>query len=251
MKTPNKGWIPDVPSIRDWKYADTHYTAVRPRPRIIDLRPKMPPVEDQLYIGSCTANAAVGATEYLDVLDGGAFTNDSRLFVYYNSRLLSGLQNVDSGSYNRDTIRCLIKWGCCDESMWPYDPTKVFTQPDQTCYDAARPHKILSYSRLNTRSDMLNCLNSGFPFIFGFTCYESFDSEEVARTGIVNMPKLGEKDMGGHAVLAVGYDLNQRRFIVRNSWGVNWGMQGYFTMPEEYLTNRDLSDDFWTIRKQA
>jgi len=84
---------------------------------------------------------------------------------------------------------------------------------------------------------------SGSPF------KESFESQEVAKTGIVQMPKRGEQALGGHAVLAVGYNDAKHTFPVRNSWGEDWGMKGYFTLPYKYLSNRNLSDDFWTIRR--
>ena len=92
------------------------------------------------------------------------------------------------------------------------------------------------------------CLAAGYPFVFGFTVYESFESQEVARSGVVPMPSSGEKILGGHAVLAVGYDDSTQRFIVRNSWGTGWGMSGYFTMPYQYVTDSNLADDLWTIR---
>ena len=94
---------------------------------------------------------------------------------------------------------------------------------------------------------MLVCLSQGYPFVFGFTVYESFESPVVKRTGVANMPKKGESVLGGHAVLAVGYNLKEKRFLVRNSWGKQWGKEGYFTMPFEYLET--LAADFWTIRK--
>jgi len=94
---------------------------------------------------------------------------------------------------------------------------------------------------------MKACLAEGFPFVFGFSVYEGFESSEVARTGKLNLPKPKEAFMGGHAVMAVGYDDKTSRFIVRNSWATDWGLDGYFTMPYEYLTNENLSDDFWTI----
>jgi C1A family cysteine protease len=95
---------------------------------------------------------------------------------------------------------------------------------------------------------MKGCLASGYPFIFGFTVYESFESEEVARTGRAPMPGGVERAIGGHAVVAVGYEEAHQRFLVRNSWGDGWGMKGYFTIPYTYLLQPDLSRDFWTIR---
>jgi C1A family cysteine protease len=73
----------------------------------------------------------------------------------------------------------------------------------------------------------------------------------VAQTGIVPMPSPQEQLLGGHCVVAVGYDDAQQRFIVRNSWGEGWGKNGYCTMPYAYLTDTDLSSDFWTIRLVA
>ena len=95
---------------------------------------------------------------------------------------------------------------------------------------------------------MKGCLASGYPFIFGFTVYESFESAQVAQTGHVPLPQEGEQVLGGHAVCAVGYDDANQWFIARNSWGTGWGMQGYFTLPYTYLTSRSLSSDFWTVR---
>ena len=95
---------------------------------------------------------------------------------------------------------------------------------------------------------MKGCLAEGFPFVFGFSVYESFESDEVTKTGVAPMPAKGETLMGGHAVLAVGYDDSDERLLVRNSWSEGWGMKGYFTLPYGYLTERALSSDFWSIR---
>jgi C1A family cysteine protease len=108
---------------------------------------------------------------------------------------------------------------------------------------------VTTYQRVITTLDQLRgCLAAGYPFVFGFTVYESFESQQVASSGEAPMPKAGEKQLGGHAVLAVGYDEDQQRFIVRNSWGPGWGMKGYFTLPYPYLLQDTLSSDFWTIR---
>src|SRR3954453_8116393 len=95
-------------------------------------------------------------------------------------------------------------------------------------------------------ADMKGCLAAGFPFVFGFTVYESFRS--VTQNGEVPLPSLGEKVIGGHAVLAVGYADDEQKFVCRNSWGDQWGDAGYFYMPYAYLLDSNLSDDFWTVR---
>src|SRR5260370_2581404 len=93
---------------------------------------------------------------------------------------------------------------------------------------------------------MKGCLASGYPFVFGFSVYESFESQQVAQTGHVPMPHPGEKQIGGHAVLAVGYDDAHNWLLHRNSWGDGWGMARYFTIPYTYLTASNLAERFLT-----
>jgi C1A family cysteine protease len=139
--------------------------------------------------------------------------------------------------------------GDCPEKEWPYNIAKFTVKPSTGCYKDALKYKALSYQRVvQTLSQLKGCLASGYPFVFGFTVYESFESDAVAKSGAVPMPAPNEKVLGGHAVLAVGYDDSAQRFIVRNSWGKTWGLQGYFTMPYAYLTDNNLADDIWTIR---
>jgi C1A family cysteine protease len=214
----------------------------------VDLRTGCSPVEDQGALGSCTANALVGALEFLEKKDGAAFVDLSRLFVYYNERVIEGTADSDSGAFLRDGIKSLAKQGVCPEPEWPYRIAAFRKKPTPKCYADAANHQITSYRRIVTTDEMRTCLADGFPFVFGFTVYESFESSQVAKTGIVNLPKPKEQVVGGHAVAAVGYDEAAQRFIARNSWGTNWGMRGYFTIPYEYLADRNLSDDFWTIR---
>lgn len=241
------GWLPDLPDRRDFLYA-----AIAPKvarlPRKVDLQPKCPPVENQGQLGSCTANALVGALEFLELRDGARFVDLSRLFVYYNERLIEGTVDQDSGAFIRDGIKSLAKQGVCPEQQWPYKIAAFKRHPTSPCYAAAKKHRITSYHRIITLDEMHTCLADGFPFVFGFTVYQSFESAAVANSGVLNLPTTRERVVGGHAVMAVGYDDTVRRFLVRNSWGANWGKRGYFTMPYAYLSDRNLSDDFWTVR---
>ena len=242
------GWLPDLPDQRDFSYS-----VIRPRlaavPTKVDLRPRCPPVENQGAIGSCTANALVGALEFLELKGGCPLVDLSRIFVYYNERVIEGTVKEDSGAFLRDGIKSLAKQGVCPEKEWPYRVAGFTRKPNRKCYSDAKKHQITSYHRISTLDDMRTCLADGFPFVFGFTVYEAFESAAVAKSGVLNLPGPKEKVVGGHAVMGVGYDDTQKQFIIRNSWDTDWGMKGYFTMPYDYLDPaKNLADDFWTIR---
>jgi C1A family cysteine protease len=245
MRIPSYGWIPDRPDHRDYLYS-----SIAPKVKLplkVDLRSQDSSIENQGRLGSCTANALAGNLQFLEIMSGQVYKDLSRLFIYYNERAIEGTIGYDSGAMIRDGIKVLAKYGVCAESNWPYDIAQFTRKPGLACYKEGLKRRISSYHRLQTLNEMLNCLAEGFPFVFGFTVYESFETLKVAKTGIVPMPKNSEKVLGGHAVMAAGYDQKQKRFIVRNSWGPQWGQAGYFTMPYAYLES--LADDFWTIRQ--
>lgn len=248
-KVQRYGWIPDLPDHRDQLYAAPPQVLVA-LPPSVDLRAGCPPVYDQEELGSCTANAIAAAIEFDLMKQQAASTfTPSRLFVYYNERAMEHTVDVDSGAMIRDGIKSVSKQGACPETMWPYVIAKFRDKPSAECYTEAKKHQAVLYRRLVQNLNQLKgCLASGFPFVFGFSVYEGFESPEVATTGHASLPATGEKQVGGHAVLAVGYDEAQGWFLVRNSWGTGWGMSGYFTMPYAYLTEATLASDFWTIR---
>jgi C1A family cysteine protease len=249
-KVKGYGWVPDFPDGRDLLYAAPP-TALDQLPKRVDLRPKCPAVYDQGQLGSCTANAIAGALEFDQMkqrLDD-VFT-PSRLFIYYNERAIEGTVDSDSGAMIRDGIKTVAKQGACPEKSWPYKIGKFTKKPNRACYSEAKKHQAIRYLRVSqTLGQLKGCLAAGFPFVFGFSVYESFESAAVARTGHAPMPKAGEALLGGHAVTAVGYDESREWFICRNSWGPKWGMKGYFTLPYPYLLQPTLSSDLWTIRQ--
>jgi C1A family cysteine protease len=259
-KTAHYGWTPDLPDARDHLFAAPQI-ALAALPPSADLRSTCPPVYDQGRIGSCTANAIGAAFESETTKQGLPDFMPSRLFIYYNERAMEGHTATDSGAQIRDGIKSVATLGVCAETEWPYDDTPATSdggpfppgardgeKPTDTCYKDALDNKATTYSRvLRNLDQMRGCLAAGYPFVFGFTVYESFESQEVAKSGVVPMPAPDEQVLGGHAVLAVGYDDSTQTFLVRNSWGANWGQAGYFTMPYAYLTTRGLSSDFWTI----
>lgn len=247
------GWLPDLPDARDLMYAAPLKVSLK-MPAKVDLRSICPVVYNQGNLGSCTANALGAAFQVGQKLQKKATFMPSRLFLYYNERVMINTVLSDGGAFIRDGIKSLNKQGICQEIEWTYDdnpaPNQKFTlKPSKTCYTHAKPNLVESYQRLiNNINTLKGCLAEGFPFVFGFTVYESFMTSTVRATGIMPMPSPSEKVKGGHAVMAVGYDEAKQAILVRNSWGKDWGMAGYFWMPYAYISNNNLCDDFWTIR---
>lgn len=256
------GWVPDLPDQRDHVYAAPQKVVSQLPPRA-DLRKKCPPVYDQGRIGSCTANAIAAAVQFTRRLEKHKpdFT-PSRLFIYWNERNMEHSVPLDNGAQIRDGIKIVNKLGVCPETQWAYDDTpanaktniwagtaKPAQKPPAACFKTALNYQSVAYQRVaRTLAQMKGCLASGYPFVFGFTVYESFEGDAVAKSGVLGMPAPKEQSVGGHAVLAVGYNDAKQTFIIRNSWGTDWGQQGYFTMPYAYLLDGNLADDFWTIR---
>lgn len=244
------GWRPDRPDHRDHSFQVPEHLTVEKLPAKVDLSPLCPAVYDQGQLGSCTANA-IGAAYQFDLKkQGKPDFMPSRLFIYYNERVVEGTISEDAGAEIRDGIKVLAAQGVCPEKKWPYVVSKFARKPTKVAFTEAMKHQALQYQRIdNTKiADIKACLASGYPVVFGFTVYDAFEGDEVARTGTLNLPAKSEKVQGGHAVLLVGYDDATQRFLVRNSWAADWGQAGYFTMPYAYVTNANLADDFWTIR---
>lgn len=244
------GWLPDTPDIRDLTFDE-----IKPQlpiiPRIVDFRQEMPEVWEQGYTSSCTSQCLSAA-----LMHEREKQNEiprfipSRLFIYYNTRVLEDTVNSDAGAYIRSSIKTVVKTGFCDEKLWPFDVNKILKQPPKIAYSKATLYKLLKYYRINNNNlDHLKlCLAAGYPFIFGSAIYDSFYNAD-SNGGFVPMPSRRDVMQGGHAMLACGYNDDTKMFVIRNSWGVNCGDRGYYYLPYDYVTNTNISDDFWTIRR--
>lgn len=228
----------------DWR--DRYYDFTRiesPRERV-DLRPWASPVENQDHLGSCVGQAVVGAYELLlNKADATKFTDLSRLFVYYNARLLDNSTNEDVGAFVRDGIKAVEKYGVCSEQIWPYLVERFAYAPSIQSYEDARTRLIKKYYRLKNVKDMIDALNADLPVVTSFNVYDSFDELEYSRNHILPMPRASENLVGGHAITFVGYDLSKKLFIARNSFGEDWGDRGYFWVPFDYAEN-DFMDSW-------
>jgi C1A family cysteine protease len=251
------GWVPDLPDHRDHPYGAMRLALeqpVQPLPSV-DLRADFPAPYDQGSLNSCTANALAGAIAFDIKKQALPALTPSRLFIYYNQRALQGTISYDSGGSVRRGIKAIASQFACSEDNqpdgWPYG--KPFTaEPSVPCYQSAEKYldniEIAYYSLDHTKIDELKaCLGGGNVFVFGFTLYKSFHDADT-NGGIVRVPTSSESVLGGHAVVAVGYNDAKGWFIVRSSWGITVGDHGYYYMPYQYVTSPNLSDDFWTLR---
>lgn len=248
------GAVRDAPDQRDYRY--TPAAAPKKLPAQVDLRPLCPRVHEQGRINSCTAHAVAGAFQFEQRRLGLKDFSPSRLFILYNTLCI--VRAIHKGASLRIALKAVATLGVCPEKVWPFSYTQaaMARKPDERAYHLAEHHKITRYERIvmgrRSRDEFLRLMKcrlaEGFPFLFTFLVHESFESEHVKNTGIMPMPKRGEKRMAWHGVMAVGYDDRDERMLVRNSWGWSWGIKGYFWMPYAYISNPGVTSDFWTIR---
>ncbi len=287
------GWLPGYPDVRDYTVDHAEVTpelralgqkksvksmlvkagAAEPAtialPTSVDLRPWCSPIEDQGHLGSCTAQAGVGLVEYFENRAFGKYTDTSRLFLYKATRTLLRWTG-DTGAFIRTTMGAMRLFGAPPEKYWPYtdDPALFDKEPPPFCYAYAQNYRALVYYRLDpsgtVTSDLLSQIRDhlavGLALMFGFTVYSSVGQAET--TGKIPFPTKNESVLGGHAVVAVGYDDTMAignsnpggeettgALLVRNSWGTAWGGNGgYLWMPYDYVL-RGLAVDWWSLLK--
>lgn len=252
------GAVKDTRDRRDFRYSPA--APAKKLPTSVDLRPFCPRVHEQGHPLTCTAHAVAGAFQFEQRRLGLKDFSPSRLFIFYNTLASMHVRNITSkdGANLRAALKAVARHGVCPEKDWPFSLTRaaMAKKPNLRAYHLAEHHKLKRYERIvmgkRSRSEFLRLMKSrlaeGFPFVFSFLVHESFESAHVAKTGVMPMPKRGERLRGWHAVMAVGYDDRHQRMLVRNSWGWSWGIKGYFWMPYDYISNARMTADFWTIR---
>lgn len=238
------------PDSRDLVYKAPH-TVLNNLPSKVDLRPHMPPALDQGELGSCGSSATSNALRYLLRKEKQPEYQPSRLLIYYQTRVnIEGSPpSEDTGVQIRDLCKALKNYGAADETYWKYDITTFAGPPPKVALDNQKLHRQLKFQSVpQNLATIQACLADGFPILIGFQVFDSFEGDDVARTGKMPMPNADKENcLGGHAVLVVGYDSSKKLFLVQNSWGGEWGENGFFYMPYEYLLNADLASDFWAI----
>jgi len=203
-------------------------------------------VVDQGSLGACTANAIVsGLREYLLLKEKQPFTRLSRLFFYYQTRALRGMENRDCGGSLREGMKVLQTVGVCPEAEGSYDASQLSRPPTAREIAAAAPFKIKAYRYITNLAMLKATIAAGFPVVASLRMFKALKSDAVAKTGMVLIPAKIEKCLGGHAVCIVGYDDNRQWCIVRNSWGTAWGDKGYFYLPYQFIKPA-LVVEMWT-----
>jgi len=188
------GWIPDLPDQRDHLYA-APVAILAALPAKADLRTRCPAVYDQGQLGSCTGNAMREPCSLIwPSRTRRRHFIPSRLFIYYNERAMEGTVSTDSGAQIRDGIKSVGSQGDCPEPEWPYNIAKFAVKPPAKCYKDAVKHRAVLYQRLTPIPNQLKgCLASGYPFVFGFTVYESFEARPWRRPVMRRCPSPARK----------------------------------------------------------
>lgn len=231
----------DQDDLRDFLYVPVR----SPLRDQVDMRQWASPVEDQRHLGSCTGNAVVGAYELLmNKQSPQQFIDLSRLFVYYNARLIEGNVENDEGAYIRDGIKSVVEYGVCTEKIWPYNIEMFSITPTVSSYDDAKTRNIKNYFRIINLDCTLDAMNNDKPVVIGMRVYPEFD-ELTSNDPVLKMPKPNAEPIGGHAMCLVGYDMSRQQVLARNSFGPNWCINGYCWIPFEYVKQEFM--DSWVF----
>ena len=219
-------------------------------PPLVNLVPKCSPVESQGEIGSCTANAVVGALEYFQIATGHQVVDLSRLFVYYNARRLSDREQVDSGTSMQHVMASILAFGACSEADWPYDAARWSMKPPENCYRRTMQFPDFHYARVAPGQECKYVLATGLPIIFGMGVPDYLMMTYAWEHGHMPAPENGQWEPaggGGHAMLIVGYDDEKNAWLVRNSWGLDFGIQGHMWVDYRVMDHYGFPGGFWTI----
>jgi C1A family cysteine protease len=264
-KTKRYGWRPDLPDHRDRIY-NLEEAIHKPvaLPVSVDLSPHMPPIYDQGQLGSCTGNGIARIMEYEGIKQGEAAVTPSRLFIYYNERVIEGTVDQDSGAQIRDGIKVVAKLGVPPESEWPYsdaNPGPFTKKPPANVYTDATQHEAIVYKRIvlgGAGAPIRSALAAGNPIVFGFSVPAYFEppySTWDPTKEIMPVPGPDDQMIGGHCVVISGYDYTLKRFPkpafqIENSWGTGWGMGGRFWMDADWFNpHSGLASDLWVVSK--
>ena len=237
-----------APDSRDFKHVSFLKASILPKK--FDLSAEMPPVLDQGSLGSCTSQSCSNILRHLLKKEDLPEFQPSRLYIYWNTRVaIEGVAPTeDSGCCIRDVCKALTEYHACDESFWPYDITKYAVHPPIEAYKNANVHTGISYYAIEQNLlSIKKALYEKFPIMFGIQIYESLETEEVMKTGIIPMPNTVKEQLyGGHCVTLTGYNDETHMFTLQNSWG-NVGNHGFFNIPYDYVLNPHLASDFWVL----
>lgn len=241
------GWLGDSGQKRVMMMAPSAWPIEQPAAKS-DLTRGMPKVFDQGNLGSCVGQGTASAWSYAHNLSTRDQFAVSRLMIYYEARKAIGTTNWDSGCQIVDAMNWLQRWGSCKESLWPYEISRYKQKAPNAAYSEAKQHKVLSARKVDNTDErsIRLALTNGYPVIVGSLVYSGIN-KITSRNYVLEMPRNGERPVGGHCYIITGHDDAKRLFRGRNSWGSRWGNNGDFLLPYAYIHSGRITEDCWVI----
>lgn len=208
----------------------------------VDLRGEFTSIKSQGETGSCVAHAFVSVYEYILNKNSKLDADLSERFLYYNTRKLNGNTEVDCGSTLYDAAKSLETFGLCSEELCPYssDFKDHTLEPSESAYIDASTRKVAEVMNVKIEENAIkSAIMEGYPVICSINLHESFNN--ISHDGFVKHPQEGETSVGWHAMVIVGYNDKNRVFVLRNSWGSDFGDGGYCYLPYSYILDQKLN----------
>lgn len=221
------------------KFNET-YEAQNVTEKNVSLKDYFTNVKDQGQIGACTVFAISSIYEYILKRYSNEEADLSEAFVYYNVRHIDGRELEDTGSSFQDVIESIGEQGICTEILHPYS-SSLSDIPSDEAYLDAENRRITKALNVNIEEkDIKSAIQEGYPVAISLKIFDSFQ----ATSGFVKRPtdsEIESADFGYHAMVIVGYSDDTKFFLVRNSWGENFGDKGYCYIPYSYICDPELN----------
>jgi C1A family cysteine protease len=243
------GWKQDVGGVKDRSFAAYRSGKIKALPPVVDLTNQMPKkVYDQGNIGSCTGEGIAALFSHYLWKESKRYIEPSSLFIYWNERNIEGTVNEDAGAMIRTGITVISSIGTSTTKTWPFRESRWAMKPSKPAFiEATGLRSPVGFKVDNTDGRSIRVsVSDNCPVVFGMMLYSNIERITYWEP-VLSIPKKGERSIGGHCMLIVGYDDNKKLYKVRNSWSKLWGLNGYFFVPYSLIHNSRITGDCWTI----
>ena len=240
--------VPSKNTDGDWELSDSlaagSIAAPVALPAAVDLRAPWWTINNQENTGSCVGWATADGVSRWHMVKAGKITQAQLLsprYIWMASKETDTITTrpesfiEGAGTTLKAAVDVARKYGLALMDDLPFQiQTKMYTGNENAFYASCAQRKVAAY--FNLHKDLASWktwLAGTGPILAAFNVDSSWDNAAANNGNIDTFHP--DTVRGGHAICIVGYRADGR-FIVRNSWGTSWGVNGFGYLHPDYIT---------------